>query len=128
MDEKFLIAVEKWTLVLAAAMIAFGLFALGGRSAFGLSLGAGLMALNAWALRKIGQRSFRTFKKPGAAVLLFNLKMALLIALVYFVIRYLPVNPIAFVVGISIFPAACVVAAIRHHLTRAEDPKGETHG
>jgi hypothetical protein len=121
MNAKHLIAVEKWTLAFAAVLIAFGLLALNRRAAFGLSLGAGLMALNAWALRRIGVRAFRTFKKPGAAVLLLNLKMALLIAIVFVIVRYLPVDPIAFVVGISIFPAAVVAVAIHHALRAPEE-------
>jgi hypothetical protein len=126
MDAKYFIAVEKWTLAFAAVMIAFGLLVLNRRAAFGLSLGAGLMALNAWAIRRIGARAFKTFKKPGAAVLLLNLKMALLIAIVFVVIHYLPVNPIAFVVGISIFPVAIVAVALQHKLRAPEE--NETHG
>jgi ATP synthase I chain len=128
MDTKHLIAVEKWTLALAAVVVAAAILVLGRRAAFGASLGAGLMALNAWALRRIGQRAFKSFKKPGAAVLLFNLKMGLLIALVYAAIRWLAVDPIAFVVGISIFPVAIVIVAIRHALSQPASDEGQTHG
>ncbi len=127
MEEKHLIAVEKWTSILAALVAAAALLLLGRRAAFGATLGAGLMVLNAMALRRLGRRAFRTFKKPGAAVLLFNLKMFLLIALVYVVIRYLPVNPVGFVIGISIFPAAILAAAIRHAL-RTSGSHEESHG
>jgi len=122
MDAKHLIAVERWTLGLAAAVIAFAFLTLGPKLGFGASLGAVLMCLNAFALRKISERS-QFFKKPSAVVLLFNVKMGVLIALVYVVIRYLPIDPVGFVIGISIFPAAILAAAIRHAL-RTE----ETHG
>jgi hypothetical protein len=110
-------AVEKWTMVLSAAVILCALLFLGRRAAFGVSLGAGLMALNAWALRRIGQRVLRTFKRPGAAVLLFNLKMALLLLLVYAVVRYLHVDAVAFIVGVSVLPAAIVIVAVRHAIS-----------
>jgi hypothetical protein len=125
MDAKHLIAVERWTWMLAAVVIAAGFIAVSARTAVGVTAGALLMSVNAWTLRKIAQRS-QTMAKPGAAVLLFNLKMAALIALVFVVIRYLPIDPIGFVVGISIFPAAILAAAIRHALRTSEDHKGET--
>src|SRR5947199_8227046 len=122
MELKHIIAVEKTTLLLAAVAIAISLVLLGRHTAFGVSMGAGLMALNAYALRRIGQRAFKTFKKPGLAVLLFNLKMGILLALIWAIIRYLHVDPIAFLVGISIFPVAIVVVALRHSFS------SEAHG
>ena len=143
METKHLVSVERWTLILAAAAIGVSILLLGRRMAFGVSVGAALMALNAYSLRRIGQRAFRNFKKPGLAVLLFNIKMGILIALVWAVIRYLHVDPIAFLVGISVFPLAIVVVAIRHAFASdanadtgpppkdggAEGPvRGESHG
>lgn len=128
MDEKHLISVEQTTLGLALAVIAVSLLALSGPLAFGASIGAGLMALNAYALRRIGRRAFRTFQRPSAAILLFNLKMALLVGLVYVIIRYLHVDAIGFVVGISVFPVAIVIVAIRHGLRAHDAPPGDTNG
>src|SRR5258707_4496661 len=121
MDLKHLIAIEKWTCTLAAGLVLLAMLFLGRHAAFGVATGAGLMALNAYALRRIGQRVFRTFKKPGAAILLFNLKMGLLIALVYGVVRYLHVDPIAFAVGVSVLPVAIVIVAVQHALRPATD-------
>ncbi len=73
-------------------------------------------------------RAFRTFKKPGAAVLLFNVKMAILIGIVYVAFRYLHVDPIAFVIGISIFPLAIVIVAVRHTLSPPSAPPEKTDG
>lgn len=133
MNLKHLISVEKWTCVLAAVVIAAALLVLGLKAAWGVSLGAGLMVLNAYALRRIGARAFSTFKKPGAAVLLFNLKMALLMALVYVVVRYLHVEPVPFIIGISVFPAAIVIVAVTHAINPPDtdnptDPIEENHG
>jgi ATP synthase I chain len=126
MDEKHLIAVEKVTLALAAVVIGAALIALSRHAAFGVTLGAGLMVLNALALRRIGVRAFRTFKRPGAAILLFNAKMAVLIGVVYLVIRYVHVDPVAFVIGISIFPVAIVIVAIKHMLAAPAAASTET--
>ena len=123
MDTKHLVSVEKWTLALAAAAVGFALFVFGGRTALGVTLGSALMCLNAYALRRLGERA-GGFAKPGAAVLLFNVKMAVLIGLCFLVIRYLPVNPAGFLAGLAIFPLAIVATAIRHQLT----VKDETHG
>jgi hypothetical protein len=128
MNIRHLITVEKWTCALAAAVILVAILALGRRAAFGVTLGAGLMVLNAYALRRIGQRVIRTFKRPGRALLLLNVKMAVLLAVVYLVVRYLPVDPIAFLVGISIFPVAIVIAALTHVPDGEHKPNGETHG
>ena len=133
MDDKHLVSVERWTLILAAAAIGVAVLALSRRVAFGVSIGAALMALNAYALRRIGQRAFKRFRKPGAAVLLFNLKMGLLMAVVWAVIRFLHVDPVAFIVGISIFPIAIVIVAVRHALAPStpsteSTPNGESHG
>jgi hypothetical protein len=127
MDTKHLVSVERWTLGLAAAAVGFALFALGGKMALGVTMGAVLMCLNAYALRRLGQRA-KGFAKPGAAVLLFNVKMAVLIGLIFLVVRYLPVDPVGFIFGISIFPVAIVATAIRHQLASAPAAKDETHG
>jgi hypothetical protein len=126
MNIKHLIAVEKWTLVLSALLVAVAVLVLGRRAAFGISIGAGLMSLNAYALRRIGQRAFKTFKRPNVAILLLNVKMGILIALVWAIIHYLRVDPVAFIVGISVFPVAMVVTAVRHALRKESDE--EQHG
>jgi hypothetical protein len=133
MDNKHLIALEKWTLWLAALVVGTSLLVLSRRAAFAASLGAGLMVLNAVALRRIGQRGFKGFRKPSGAIILFNIKMAILIALVFVAIRFLHVDPIAFVIGISIFPVAIVAVAIQHAIAAPESPSPNsedphTHG
>jgi hypothetical protein len=123
MDTRHLISVEKWTLALAAAAVGFALFVFGGKTALGVTLGAGLMCLNAYALRRLGERA-KGFVKPGAAILLFNVKMAALIALCFLVVRYLPVNPVGFLAGLAVFPAAIVATAIRHQFAMKEPTNG----
>ena len=122
MDTKHLHAVEKTTLLLAAVVTAVAILALDRRKAFGVIVGAGLMALNASALRRIADR-MKIVRRPGATILLFNLKMALLIALVFAVIHFLHVDAVALVIGISILPVAIVIVAIRHALGPEAPPE-----
>jgi hypothetical protein len=126
---KHLVSVERWTCAIAAIVIASAILVLGRAAAFGVCLGAALMVLNAWTLRRIAERAFRNFKRPSAAILLFNLKMAALVGLVFVAIRYLHVDPISFVIGISVFPVAVVAAAIQYALRPDEESEHEeTHG
>lgn len=113
-------------MILAAVVIAASAVALPRATAFGVTLGAGLMVANAYAIRRIGARVVRTFTRPGLAILLLNLKMLALIGLVFLVIRYLHVDAIGFIIGISVFPVAVVIAAVRVGLaestTNEEEP------
>ncbi len=112
-------------MILAALVLAAAFVAASRRFAFGAALGAALMVGNAYAMRRIGQRVLRTFARPGIAILLLNLKMLILIALVLVVVRYLPVDAIGFLVGISVFPVAVVIAAVRVGLAESKETTSE---
>jgi hypothetical protein len=125
LELKHLIAVEKWTALLALVLLAVGILLLNRHAALGLSLGAGLMAVNAWAIRHIAQKYGLAMKaRPGVAMLLFNLKMGLIIALCWVLIRYLHIDPLTFVIGISVLPVAIVIVGLSHALRRPEDTNG----
>jgi hypothetical protein len=111
-----LASIEKTTFALAAVVMGFAWLALSHRTAVSASIGAGIMALNAYSLRKIGHR-VNPSDRPRAGLLLFNVKMAVLLGLVFLCVRYLPIDPIAFLVGVSVFPMAIVIVAVRHALT-----------
>jgi hypothetical protein len=125
-EPRHLRSVERWTLALAALVIAAATVATSRSTAFAVAVGAGLMSLNAWAIRRIAERVFRDGQRirAGAAVLLFNLKMLLLIALVLVAISVLHLDGIGFLVGVSVFPVAIVVAALRMNLG-AEPAEGD---
>lgn len=116
MDMRHLHAVERMTLILAAIAIGGALVLLPRHGSFSVAVGAGLMAANAVVLRLVGRRAAKMApeRRAGLGILLFNVKMGALIALVWFAIRVLGVDPIPFVVGISIFPLAIVIVALRH--------------
>ena len=130
MELKHLTAVERWTGILAVAVVLGAVLLVGRKEAFGASVGAGLMALNAYLLRRVAARVERTAGRPGAVLLLFNLKLAFVIGLVYLLVRTLHVDPLSFVIGISVLPVAIVIVAVRHQLRDAQPapPSEETHG
>jgi hypothetical protein len=128
---KHLIAVEKWTCLLAAVALAAGMLFLPRHQAFSLAVGAALTTLNAVSIRRIAQKLGAVLQqKPGLTVLLFNLKMGLLIGLIYAAIRWLHVDAVPFLVGISILPAAIFIVFVQYSLTppKSDEETEETNG
>jgi hypothetical protein len=127
---KHLIAVEKWTYLLAAVALAGGLLLLPLHAAFSLAVGAALTTLNAVAIRQVGQRIGAVLKqRPVLTIVLFNLKLGVLIALIWMVMRYLHVQPVPFLIGISMLPLAILIVGVQHsrHPETVDDQK-EPHG
>ena len=128
MGLKHLIAIEKWTCLLSAVLLVGGMLLLGRRAAFSIALGAGMMTANAVLLRRIAQKLGAVLQqKPSLTVLLFNLKLGVLGALSFVALKYLHVEPIAFIVGISVMPLAIMIVAVQSTLGKSEDHE-ETHG
>jgi ATP synthase I subunit len=128
---KHLISLEKWTCLLAAIAIGAGMLLLDRHAAFSLTVGAALSSLNAIAIRRLTQRLGAVLTaKPGLTVLLFNLKMGLLIGLVFAAIRWLHVDVMPLLLGISLMPLSIVIVAIQHALKPAPPAASdeETHG
>jgi hypothetical protein len=127
-DVKHLIALEKWTSLLALVVIVLGILVLGAHAAFSIALGAGLMTVNAWAIRRVSEKLGAVLaQKPGLTILLFNLKLGVLLALIWVSIRYLHVDPASFLVGVSVLPVAIVLVAVQNALAQKRDDK-EPHG
>lgn len=115
-----IVAVKRWTLLFSALVIGGALLCFGPRAQLGALLGAGLMLLNTWLLGRLGLRLFASISggrlSVVAIVVLFNLKLAGLAVLCYLCVRYLPVDPVAFLVGVSVLPAAICARAVQHSL------------
>ena len=128
MGLKHLIAIEKWTCLLALVALGGGMLLLGRHAAFSIAVGAAMMTLNAVVIRRLAQKLGVVLqKKPSLTVLLFNFKLVILIALVFVALRYLGVDPIPFIVGISVLPFAIMIVAVQSNLDRGGDHE-ETHG
>src|SRR5689334_7112469 len=103
MNLKQLIAVEKWTSLLAAVLLAVGIVFLSRHAAFSLAVGAGLMVVNAWLMRRVAAAVGPALSaKPGLTVLLFNFKLGILAILIFVALRYLHVDPLPFIIGVSV--------------------------
>jgi ATP synthase I subunit len=125
---KHLIAIEKWTCLLALVALGGGMLLVGRHAAFSIAVGAGMMTLNAVAIRRVAQKLGVVLqKKPSLTVMLFNFKLVILIGLVFCALRYLHVEPIPFIVGISVLPFAIMIVAVQSSLDRSadhEEPNG----
>jgi len=125
---KHLIAIEKWTCLLAAVLLVGGTLLLGRHAAFSIALGAGMMTANAVLLRRVAQKLGTVLqKKPSLTVFLFNIKLGILGLLSFIALKYLGVEPIAFIVGISVMPLAIMIVALQSNLQQRDDHE-ETHG
>lgn len=119
-------SVERWTLVCSAVLITVALACLGARAQLGICLGAGLMALNARLLRQVGTylaRRYRNRPPPLGLVLgLLHVKLLALAVIMYGCMRYLPLDALAFLLGVSVLPAGILLAALSRGLGLVDDP------
>lgn len=124
LEPKHLKVVERWTLILAAAALACGYLAAPRAVAVGIAVGAGLMCVNAWAIRKLVEKALPRVgdNAPALGVLLFNVKLLVLAGLVVFAVKVLGLDAIGLLIGISVFPLAIVVAALRIFSAGASEP------
>ena len=118
LQPRHLLIVERWTLILAAIAIAAATVLAPRATTFALTVGAAMMCLNAYAIRRLAQRLWKRAEenRPGALVLLFNVKMIALIGMVVVAIHVFKLDAIGFLLGVSVFPVAIVVAALRLNL------------
>jgi hypothetical protein len=95
--------------------------------ALGVALGVGLTCLNFHVLRRLITKWTVAAAKgePSNAPMLMLPKMVILMGAVALVILFLPVEPIAFIAGYSIFIVSIVIATTFAALRPATD---ETHG
>jgi hypothetical protein len=122
LELKHLRAVERFNLVIAAAICLGSLLFWQRGVVFGAFLGAALAVLNFWAIRRVSEAGLKTQSQRKRLVLISLLlaKMGALIALVYVVIRYLPINILAFIVGLSTFLLSIMIVSFRGHADAAE--------
>jgi hypothetical protein len=88
----------------------------------GVGLGGVLAALNFVALRRLLQGILQGHNARKQAILAFllTLKFGAIAALIYLIVRFIPVNPIALIGGISVVVLAIFVEGFRTVLSGAE--------
>jgi hypothetical protein len=106
--------IERTGLVIAAVVTAGSVLFWRAPVTLGVGLGAGLSVLNLHALRRVSGWVIASTSRRKQALLmtLLALKMAALIGLVYLIVRYAPVNVIAFVVGLSALVGAIFIGSL----------------
>lgn len=121
-----LLVIERWAVLLGAALVGTTLVWGSPRVQLGACVGAGLSILNARVLRYLGARlsgarsgAQSSPSSVGLLVLLFQVKLGVLAALLYLALRLLPLQPIALVLGLSALPVAIVVRGIQYGLQAA---------
>ena len=108
-------AIERLNLVIATAICLGSLLFWRRAVAYGAFLGAGLAVLNFWAIRRVSEAGLRTKSERKRLVLISFLiaKMAAMMGLVFVIIRYAPVNILAFIVGLSTFLVSIMIVSFR---------------
>jgi len=114
--------IERLNLVVAAAICLGSLLFWRRGIAYGAFLGAGLEVLNFSAIRRVSEAGLNTKSQRKRFVLISLLiaKMGAMMGLVYVIIRYAPVNILAFVVGLSTFLVSIMIVSFRGHADVAE--------
>ncbi len=122
METSRLRAIERLNLVIAVAICLGSLFFWRLGIALGAFLGAGLAVLNFWAIRRTSEAGLKTKSERKKLVLISLLiaKMGAMMGLVYLIIRYAPINVLAFIVGLSTFLVSIMIVSFRGHADVAE--------
>ena len=122
MESSHLRAIERYNLVIAAAVCLGSLLFWRRSIAYGAFLGAGLAVLNFWAIRRVSEAGLKTKSERKRFVLISLLiaKMGAMMGLVYVIIRYAPINVLAFIVGLSAFLVSIMIVSFRGHADAAE--------
>jgi hypothetical protein len=114
-EKSTLRAIERFNLVIAAAVCLGSLLFWQRGIAYGAFLGAGLAVLNFWSIRRVSEAGLKTKSERKRLVLISLLiaKMGALMGVVFLIIRYLPINVLAFIVGLSTFLLSIMIVSFR---------------
>jgi hypothetical protein len=120
MEAKLLRTVERWNLILGATLTLAALLTLRTPIVLGVATGAAIACINFAILRRLVERIMGARSK-GLLVTLVLFKMAALLVAVWLILKYLPVNVIAFTVGLSIFLISFGVATVKVSVAQAAE-------
>jgi len=126
MDPKALIRIERMNYVIGGGLIALAAV-LGTRSqALGMVCGVVLSALNFSVVRRlVAQMLWGPAEGRKRVATLFIPKMAVLMLAVAAAVYLLPISPIAFAVGFSVFLASIAIESVRFVMSPPMTPGGQ---
>jgi len=114
MHPKQLAAIERWNLLLSAILITGSALLFDARVTLGVIVGAGLSCLNFWGIHRLVLASMRTQgRRKSVLQVLLGAKMAILMVLVFLAVQYLPLEPIALAIGLSVFLVSIAIESVR---------------
>lgn len=124
MEAKLLRTVERWNLILGIGLtLATAVIFPRARVVLGVATGAAVACLNFAILRRLVEKII-VARSKGLLVGIVLAKMVALLVGVWLILKYLPVNVIAFTVGLSIFLVSFVIATVKVSVAQAvEDTK-----
>jgi ATP synthase I subunit len=123
METKLLRTVERWNLILGIALTILSLLTFRTRIVLGIATGAAVACVNFAILRRLVEKIVAARSK-GLLIAIVLVKMVALLVTVWLVLKFLPVNVIAFTVGLSIFLVSFVIATVKVSVAQAaEDTK-----
>ena len=122
MNPNDLAKIERWNYVIAGVFILASAFLFSARVTLGVAVGGILACANFTAMRVLITKSLRASGTRRMALqLLLMGKMGVLFVMVFLAIRFLPINPVALAVGMSVFLIAIAVESIRF----SQSPNGD---
>ena len=114
MHPKQLEAIERWNLLLSAILIVGAAAFFDRRVALGVVVGAALSCANFWGIHRLVLASLRSSgRKRSVLQILLGAKMAVLMLLVFLAVQFLPLNPVALAVGLSVFLVSIAIESVR---------------
>jgi hypothetical protein len=121
--------IERFNYALAGVLVLVGALTQSQRVALGLAVGAGLTCLNFYVLRRLVTRwtADAAKGKPSNASMLMLPKMILLMGAVAVSILLLPIDPIAFAIGYSIFLLSILIESVYSAMKSPEDEAAPPH-
>jgi ATP synthase I subunit len=124
MEAKLLRTVERWNLILGATLtLAAAVIFPRLRIVLGVATGAAIASINFTILRRLVEK-LMVARSKGLLLAVVLVKMVALLVSVWLVLKYLPVNVIAFTCGLSIFLVSFFVATVKVTVAQAaEDSK-----
>ena len=123
MEAKLLRTVERWNLILGIALTLAALLTFRTRIVLGVAVGSAVACLNFAILRRLVEKIV-VARSKGLLVGIVLAKMVALLVSVWLILKFLPVNVIAFTVGLSIFLVSFVIATVKVSVAQAaEDTK-----
>jgi hypothetical protein len=104
-------AVERLHLTLLGVAVCAA-YVSGWLSAPSLLLGGGVMGLNLWLMRQLARRVLAAVPRRRTMIALVVAKSAIFMGLLGLLFWRAPVDALAFGVGATLLPLACVIAAL----------------